>query len=230
MPEPRDAIAERAREEREEREYDAEYKGADALPDLSDQRVSYPAKLVRDWVRSVLVAPAIKRLHDIGHGVQTFDTPTMAGNVVRIEAHPSVQVKALATLVAIGIPTQMGIVDGDGNTLPGVLALGPLDLDAARQQAHGERYVSPEMDARLRAGVRALTNGTNGGVTGDPSQELPPPMSERIKAGEFQMVEVEEGVGTDVRNDVDHAPGPIPEHETTEQRILRQRRARRNGK
>lgn len=219
MSEPVDAIAERTREEVEERQYDREYKGADALPGLGDAHVGYPAKLVRDWVRSVLVAPAIKRLHDIGHGIQKFTVPTEAGNLVLVEAPSSVQVKALTALVGIGIPTQMGIVDGDGNLLPGVLALGPLDLDAARQQAHGERYVSPEVEARVRAGVRALT--------GDPTTPPLPPMHERVEAGEFQMVEVDEGVGHDSRNDEDVAPGSIPEHETTEQRILRQRRERR---
>jgi hypothetical protein len=195
---------------------------AEMLPKLGDAFAGYGAKLVRDWVRATLVPGALQRLYNTGMGIQKFDQPTQAGNVVTVEAPPAVQVKALAIIVQMGVPTQMGVVDGDGNLLPGVLALGPLDLDAARQQVHGERYVSPEADARLRAGVRALT--------GDPTQESPPPMSERIKAGEFQMVEVEEGVGMDARSDVDHAPGPIPAHETTEQRILRQRRERRNGK
>jgi hypothetical protein len=215
--EPADAVAERTREVEEERAYDREFKTASALPSIGMPHVGYPAKLVRDWVRSVLVPHAVARLYDIGMGTEKFDTPTMAGNVVSVEAPPAVQVKALAVLTAIGVPTQMGIVDGDGNTLPGVIALGPLDLDEARQQAHGDRYVAPEVHARLQAGM----------LTGDPTTPLPPPMSERIKAGEFQMVEVDEGVGHDSRNDVDSAPGPIPAHETTEQRILRQRRERR---
>lgn len=222
--EPADAIAEREREIDEERQYDAEFKSADALPQIGSVHIGYPAKIVRDWVRSVLLPPVLKRLYDTGMGVQTFDTPTAAGNVVQVEAPPSVQVKAMQTLVAIGVPTQLGIADDNGNVLPGVIALGSLDLDAARASVHGERYVSPDADARLRAGVHALTTT---GQLPTPAT-APAPMAERIAAGEYEMVEVIEGVGSKDRDDADTPPGPIPERpETTEQRLLRTRREKR---
>lgn len=220
------AREEREREEREEREYEREAYGADALPDLRSTLVATPAKLVREWVRAALLPGAIKRLYDIGMGVQTFQTPTMAGNVVEIEAPPMVQAQALKTLVSIGVPTQMGLVDDNGDTLPGVLALGTLELDAARAESHGDRYVSPETHARLVAGVQ---NGDPAATVRDDDVTPAPmrPMSERIEAGEFTVVEVEEGVNSPGKaEDVDTPPGPIVHVETPAQLALRRHRER----
>ena len=228
-----EARALREQEEAEEREYAREYHGADALPGIDGVKVGYPAKMVREWVRSVLLPPAIKRLYDIGMGVQTFDQPTAAGNVVTIEAPPMVQTQALKTLVAIGVPTQMGIVDGDDNTLPGVLALGTLELDAARAESHGDRYVSPESHARL---VAAVQNGDPAATVredeSDGDGHAPKPMSDRIAAGEFTVVEIEEGIGapTEHAQSDDVPPGPIVHAETPAQLALRRHRERMKAK
>jgi hypothetical protein len=225
-----DARDERQREIDEEREYEQRYRGASAYPQLgSEQFVTHTAKTVRDWVRSVLVPPAVKRMFDIGMGIEKFQQPTAAGNVVTIEAPPMVQQRALAVLISVGVPTQMGLVDNDGNTLPGVFALPGLELDAARQEAHGERYMPPEHYAAVRAAVTA----------GDPAasaalEDAPPatqrPMEERIEAGEFTLVEVDEGVGMNVSRDEDVAPGAIVPEETPAQLALRRHRERMNGK
>jgi hypothetical protein len=113
-----------------------------------------------------------------------------------------VQVQALKALIGTGLPAQVGLVDDDGHTMPGIFALGALDLDAARREAHGERYIAA------------------------PPESLPL-MEERVARGEYEMVEVFEGVGT-VSPTEDRAPGPLPPApETLEQRILRERRERR---
>jgi hypothetical protein len=226
-----EAEALRRIEEAEERAYRAEVHGADGKPAIGDVKVKHTAKVVRDWVRSVLVPDAVKRMYDIGMGIQTFDTPTAAGNVVQVEAPPSVQQKALQALIQLGVPTQLGIVDGDDNALPGVFALGALDLDAARQQAHGDRYVAPEAHARAVATLQAgLDNVVHDAVAAIPTgpTNVPPlkPMSERIAAGEFTVVEIEEGAGEQTGTDEDRPPGPIAEVETPATRALQRQRER----
>lgn len=228
-----EARALREQEEREEREYVREAYGADGLPGITQVVVKHPAKLVREWVRSVLLPPAIKRLYDIGMGVQTFDQPTAAGNVVTIEAPPMVQAQALKTLIGIGVPSQVGLVDDDGNALPGVLALGALDLDAARREAHGERYMPPEHYDAVRAAITAGDPAAT--VRDEDAPSLPMrPMEERIAAGEFTVVEVEEGIGSPqgASQDTDTAPSPVePEpEETPAQAALRRHRERMKGR
>lgn len=169
------------------------------------------ARVVREYVRAVMIEPAVKRMYDIGMGVETFDVPTMAGNTVTVPASASVQVKALSALIQVGVPAQIGLVDDDGQTLPGVVALGELDMRAVQTTEHA---------ARLGAAARVFGESA---VPQD--QPLTPAMSERVAAGEFEVVEVEEGHG--VNAPADAAPPPINESEMTpEQIILARRRAR----
>lgn len=202
-----------------------DYASSDDLPSIESVKVHHTAKVIRDWVRTVLCPPALKRLYDVGMGVQTFATPTAAGNVVNIEAPPVVQVNALKVITALGIPTQMGLVDGNDNEAQGILALPPLDLDAARQVAHGDRYVAPDVHARA---VAQLQPGTAKPHEDElPASVVTPlrPMSERIAAGEFTVVEIDEGVKTaDTREDA--APGPIADVETPAKAALRRHRER----
>lgn len=217
---------------------------ATELPSITANFVAHPAKLVREYVRSVLAPNLLLRMYKTAMGTQKFDTPTAIGRVVQVEAPPAVQMATARALVQIGIPMQLGVTDDDGRTLPGVIALGTLDLDAARQESHGDRYVSAEEHARLVAGHMAMApsaspNGEQGHATGKDgggwvSSEGHAtgnggklrPMSERIAAGEFEIAEVEEGVGTVARSSEDAAPGPLP-GPTIEQKLLANRRARR---
>lgn len=226
---------EREREVAEERDYERMARGAAAYPSLGSQQfVTHTATTVRDWVRSVLVPPAIKRMFDIGMGVEKFATPTATGAVAQLEAPAAVQERALRTLISIGVPTQMGLVDNDGNTLPGVFALPGLELDAARQEAHGERYMPPEHYAAVRAAVTAGDPAASAAPEDAPSMDLRP-MDERIAAGEFSVVEVEEGIGASMSQDEDVAPGPIEPiaevtPETPAQAALRRHRERMAGR
>lgn len=178
------------------------------LPNMSRAEAkAVSAKMVREYVRAVALEPAIRRLFRIGMGVEKFDHVTMMGNVIEVSASASTQVKALAEIVAIGVPGQIGLVDGDGEMLPGVLALGPMQLDAARQAAHGERYIA--------AGASPLDTALRS-------------MEERIADGEFETVEVDEGIGHETQSE-DVAPPPITPTLTPEQAILAKRRARKTN-
>lgn len=230
---PPDDIAARARELADEaaarhERYDSEQRpgvldrvAADTVADISGQFGLHTAKLIRDWTRSVLGVHALKRLFDIGMGVAEFDVPTMTGRVVTVPASAGVQVKALATIVAVGVPRQLGIVDQGDGELPGVFVLGELDLDEARREAHGERYMRPD------GALPAMTDGR----TGPPGEPLPP-MAERIAAGEFELVEIEESaVDPGMVGDGDRAPEPLPPAAPSlEQQILAKRRRQRSVK
>jgi hypothetical protein len=157
-----DAEIERTREIEEEHEYRRAVV-SDALPSIEGAFAVHTSKLIRDYVRSVLSPPLLKRMYDTAMGVEKFDTPTAMGNVVRVEASPGVQMATARALVQIGVPAQLGLTDGDGNVLPGVIALGPLEMDAARRESHGERYVPAEDHARLDGaayGARSARAGT----------------------------------------------------------------------
>lgn len=215
----------RAQEIDEEREYSRDVRGVDTLPKLDGAFATHTAKLIRDYVRSVLAPPLLARMYETAMGIQTFDTPTAAGNVVQVEASPGVQMATARALIAFGVPTQLGLTDGDGNILPGVIALGPLDMDAARQESHGERYVPAEDHARLMASHTAHDPHAPERAV---MPATPRPMSERIAAGEFTVTEVDEGVGVLVAESKDiPPPPPIVETMTRERMVLANRRAKR---
>lgn len=180
------------------------------------------ARAIREYVRDAMGESIVKRMFDIGMGVETFETPTMAGNVVNVPASAAVQVGALKGLLQVGVPTQLGLVDDDGQTLPGVIALGMLDMEVARETATGGRF-----------GEAAQVFSANGDEIAETAERLDSalrPMTERIAAGEFTVVEVDEGIGTQRRDSRDEPPPPIDEREmTSEQRILAKRKARRQN-
>jgi hypothetical protein len=175
------------------------------------------ARVIREYVRAVMIEPVVKRIYDIGMGVETFDVPTMAGNTVTVPASASVQVKALSALIQVGVPSQIGLVDDDGQVLPGVVALGELDMRSVQTTEHA---------ARLGAAARVF--GAEPAERSDnPAATFSPAMEQRVAAGEFEVVEIEEGHGV-VAASPDVAPPPVNESEMTlEQKILAKRRAKR---
>jgi hypothetical protein len=193
--------------------------GQRALRDYMSREIAgMSARIIREYVREVFIEPAVQRLYDIGMGEQTFEVLTKDGTIKEIEASPRVQVQALSTLIAIGIPGQLGLVDDDGNALPGVIALGELDMASARDASTGSRF-----------GAAARVIGAPVPTDAPDESPLSPEMQARIEAGEFQVVEVEEGTAAP-RALADAPPPPIdPSVMTPEQVILAKRRARRNG-
>ncbi len=207
----RDDRVEREREEREEEDYEREAYGSLTIPDIHEPIKRVSAALVRDWVRANLVPAAVQRMHDIGHGVTKFDVPTAAGNTVRVPAPSSVQQRALAAIISIGVPQQLGLT-GEGGELPGVIALGPLELDEARREAHQGRFPLP----------------TSGGIEVPLSPASGAPIYTPPEGHEITVVE--EGIGStgsDTRGEV--APPAPPSTPTLAQQILARRRARKNG-
>lgn len=179
------------------------------------------AKFVREYVRSYMMESIIGRMYTIGLGEERFDTPTALGTVITIPAQAGDQIRALAKLIDVGVPSQIGLVDDDGQTLPGVFALGPLDLDAARREAQGDRYVPPKIAGTTIGDALADT------LAADPALDS---MDERIARGDFIQVEVEEGSGFE-RSADDQAPPPVvpPPEPTPEQIILARVRARKKN-
>jgi hypothetical protein len=210
--------AARAREIAEEHESRRDRTGSENLVGMrtfAERQQGMMARVIRDYVRAVMIEPVVRRLYDVGMGVETFEVPTEAGNVVEVPASPGVQVDALKALIQIGIPHQLGLIDDDGNTLPGAIILGELDMRSAQETVHGARM----------AGIARSLGGEPGAHASSPPL---PPMADRIAAGEFEVVEVEEGVGQDRQHAEDQPPAPLTEGPMTpEQRILAKRRARR---
>lgn len=202
--------AARAREIEEERTSRQERIGSSALAKLDGQLTkAVTARVVREYIRSEMIEPIVKRMYDIGMGVETFDVPTMAGNVVNVPASALTQLKALLGLVQVGVPSQIGLVDDDGQTLPGAIVLGELDMQSARAQVHSPRLnqVSEAFGTIIETAL-ALDSA------------LSPAM-------QFEVVEVDEGIDAAGRHEVDQAPPPIdPSEMTPEQIILAKRRAR----
>jgi hypothetical protein len=114
-----------------------------AIAGIETPIVKVSAQVVRDWVRAMMVPPALKRMYEIGMGVTKFEVPTMAGNVVQVGAPASVQQKALAAVIALGVPPQVGIADGSEDETPGVLAVGEWELQDAREAVHSSRAALP---------------------------------------------------------------------------------------
>lgn len=201
-PDEADLLAEVARQDRQERDR-RNSSSLPALRSLTDALIN--TKLVRDYARAVLVEPALKRLYDIGMGSQTFEVPLGDGTTKQLAAPASVQTRALMGIIAIGVPAQLGLVDGNDETLPGIFALGPLELDAARQLAHGDRYMAPPV-AIVEAPLAS--------------------MDERVAAGEFEMVEQDETAVMAAAAEDTAPPAELPAADTPEQAILARRRAR----
>lgn len=101
---------------------------------------------MREYVREHLLPAVVDRLYTIGMGVTRFEVVTMTGKKVRVPASPAVQVRALDSLKQLGIPTQVGISDDDGISLPGVIVLPPLDpTEAVNMAADAVEYIDEDV-------------------------------------------------------------------------------------
>lgn len=187
------------------------------------------AKAIRDWVRAELIPASLLRLYRIGMGIETFKIPTQAGNLVDVEAFASVQVDALSKIIDIGVPRQLGLVDNTDGELPGIMALGTLDLEEA-QGVHEQHYLGAGNGHR-----------SNGGAEVSPAAPLNPEFSENggatlspsVRAGGYEIVEVEQETfaAPDGEKPGEVPPPPVPQEPTLAQQILARRRAaRRNGR
>jgi hypothetical protein len=195
------------------------------------------AKLIRDWVRSQLIPSAVMRLFEIGTGQAKFDVPTEAGNVVTVEAFASVQVQALAKLVDIGVPRQLGLIDSTGEDLPGVIALGPLELDELQTIQHAQRF--PQL-ARFAGNGAENGHPSNGDAEVSPAGPSQPAFSETdgvvlspsVRSGGYEIVEIEQDAmaAPEGQKPGEVPPPPIKREPTLAQQILARRRAARHAR
>lgn len=189
-------------------------KGLELVKRLGGDVAVMRSAIVRDFVRSILIPPAIARLHDIGHGIATFETIGFGEHgpsIVHVEAPAVVQVAALKALIDIGLPRQLGLVDAGDQPMPGVIVLGGPQLAEAREIASHGAYM----------GTPVPTSNGNG-------TPLDPAMRARVDAGEFQVLEVEEDGSGQTERNPDALDPELPSEPTPEQIIL-QRRKGRNG-
>ncbi|MGH3428503.1 MAG: hypothetical protein ACRDQZ_13200 [Mycobacteriales bacterium] len=201
---------------------------ADAAKRFREVYGTIGARAVRDYVRSVLIPPAIIRLYHIGMGIEQFDVPTGFGNVIHVPAFASVQVDALSKLIDLGVPRQLGLIDSTGDELPGVMALGTLDLEEVQAQ-QGQRFL-------------AAGNGhpSNGGAQVSPADPSRPEIHENgdvmlspsVRHGDYEIVEVEQDAMAprDGERPGEIPPPPVKPELTLAQDILARRRALRRSR
>lgn len=150
--------AARTRELEEERLLLIQSRSSANLPSI-DQFVqrNMASRVVRSYVREVMVPDSLKRLYDIGHGHTQHDT-VVGFEIVKMEAPPAVQVAALRSLVAVGVPTPKPGDDGIGKAI-GVLALGVLELGQARERATAQRLAEQGPVAQIGRGGYVAPEG-----------------------------------------------------------------------
>lgn len=170
---------------------------------------NYRAKLVRDWALDVLCPPAIRRMYEMGMGITKFDVPTMVGSIVSVPAPAAVQRAALHDVIQVGLPGQLGLVDAEGNQLPGVIALGAYDMHAAQAQIHGTRFEA------IGAAVQAELHAN------DQIADVPPP---KATGGyevpkDHELVVVEEDGTAATRNDDTPPPAERDDDTPTPEQI-----------
>jgi hypothetical protein len=180
------------------------------------------ARVVRDWVRAQLIPAALTRLYNIGMGTQKFTIATEKGGLVDVEAFASVQVEALSKLVDLGVPRQLGLVDSDGEDLPGVIALGVLELDEVQRDQHSERF--PQLK-RLGEGDGVEVAADDESQTGisDIGDVM---LSPSVRSGGYEIVEVpqEAMIAKDGEKPGEVPPPPLSTEPTLAQQILAKRR------
>lgn len=120
--------------------WDDGYPALKGLPDVGDAALKgVQSKVVREYVRAVMIDPALKRLFGIGMGYITVENVVVAGNAVRVvktEAPATVQRAALSEILRIGVPPK---VEGETAPFRGVIVLGEAGLVEARRRNAADR-------------------------------------------------------------------------------------------
>jgi hypothetical protein len=202
-----------------ERDAGDEGKVYDGVPAIGLPLKQVSSSLVRDWVRSALVPSALERLYKLGMGQLTFATPTQAGNVVHIEAPPAVQRAALRDVIAVGVPQSVGLT-GEGDALPGVLAMGEFELQQARSEVHARR----------------VGDGSNGTI-GERIDAIADEIVEKVLGTEYvapeghEVVEITESATSSADDRAAEPPPPVdPDRNALAREFLARRLAAKQGR
>lgn len=223
----REVEEERLEEQRREQEQQAaeearkrgKFPVIEDVPDLTELYDRVAPKLVRNYIRTTMLPGVLLRMYEMAMGRTLHPTFSPLGALLELEAPPQVQASVLKSLASLAMPTNHTLDQEQPDTLPGVIALGPLDMEHARRQAHGERFISAgpveavdvTNEHRAEQPVEDGPPGTHpsmmgeGRVTGDPDAAPLPPMEERIARGEFEVVEIDESPNDE--RGVRHDPG-----------------------
>jgi hypothetical protein len=202
----------------------------DGVPPIGEPLRSVSSSLVRDWVRSALVPAALTRLYEIGMGTTKFDVPTMAGNVVNVEAPAAVQRAALRDVIAIGVPPQVGLT-GEGDDTPGVLALGEWELDQARGEVHAgsdkrlsEGDVTSTTPESIGERIEQFAEGIANEIVAKVTGGYTPPEGHTV-------VEITESATASEDDRAAEPPPPVnPDRNALAKEILARRRAQKQGR
>lgn len=196
------------------------------------------AAVLRDYVREYVAPQVVGRLYRVAMGAERFVVSSLIGPQI-VEAPPSVQVSAMAKLLDVAVPSQLGLTDGDGNTLPGVIALPPLDMDAARAEGPMARFasLSNKPVEVVEVGASDTLSGADGigtrdarATEGDGSS--PSPTDDDLD-DDLEVVEVDEVQAIQGAREEDRAPVPgtfNPGPQPLEAVMLKRFRARANGR
>jgi hypothetical protein len=116
------------------------YPELDSLPSVGAEALSaFASNVVRDYVRAVLVEPAIKRQFGIGMGIVKFTKPVAVAGVgvqmAVVEADAAVQQRALQHIISIGVPPK---TEGGTGPVRGVIFLGAPEGTMAEVRARAE--------------------------------------------------------------------------------------------
>lgn len=147
-------------------------------------------RIVREWVREVMVPDALLRLKEIGHGETLHPVPVALPpgqgqparvEVVMVAAPPNVQVSALSKIVDVGAPRPRQ-TEGEGAKLLGVMVLGQEGpaMQAAREIAQRQRTEErglppPREDYKPPPGHQVVVIEDDlSGVTQGPTPDDPP--------------------------------------------------------
>lgn len=97
------------------------------------------AKVIREYVRAVMIDAVVKRQFGIGMGIVKIKQPIVVGNRVEMiesEASDTVQRAALAELIRVALPTK---VEGEQTPFRGVIVLGEAGMVEARRRNAADR-------------------------------------------------------------------------------------------
>ncbi len=100
------------------------------------------AKVIREYVRAVMIDAVVKRNFGIGMGIVKIKTPFVVGNNVQLiecEARDSVQQRALSELIRVALPTKQ---EGEAAPFRGVIVLGEAGMVEARRRNEVDRLAA----------------------------------------------------------------------------------------
>lgn len=165
--------------------WDDLYPAISALPAIGQQAVKgVQAKVIRDYVRAVMIDGVVKRAFGLGMGIVKIKQPVVVGNrveMIEAEASDSVQRAALADLMRIALPSK---IEGETTPFRGVIVMGEAGLVEARNRNERDRIATtgpPKQIAEYTPppgfNVTVIEDDLTGAAPAASPDDAPPPAS-----------------------------------------------------